>query len=81
MNEMLTIGGSIEKGVKVKPCKAHCKVFEDNAGAMGYVICYGGLKCRLDFTLMHRITESAKMRPKQTKHPNIKYNHFREEVS
>jgi hypothetical protein len=40
--------------------KVHCKVFEDNAGAI-------------------EITTVPKMRPR-TKHLNIKYHHFREEV-
>ena len=51
-----------EKGIKVnaKPCKVHCKVFEDNEGAI-------------------EIAKVPKMRPR-TKHLNIKYHHFREEV-
>jgi len=40
--------------------KVHCKVFEDNAGAI-------------------EIANVPKMRPR-TKHLNIKYHHFREEV-
>ena len=40
--------------------KIHCKVFEDNAGAI-------------------EIANVPKMRPR-TKHLNIKYHHFREEV-
>jgi len=40
--------------------KVHCKVFEDNAGAI-------------------EIATVPKMRPR-TKHLNIKYHHFREEV-
>jgi hypothetical protein len=40
--------------------KIHCKVFEDNAGAI-------------------EIANIPKMRPR-TKHLNIKYHHFREEV-
>ena len=40
--------------------KIHCKVFEDNAGAI-------------------EIANVLKMRPR-TKHLNIKYHHFREEV-
>jgi hypothetical protein len=40
--------------------KIHCKVFEDNAGAI-------------------EIANLPKMRPR-TKHLNIKYHHFREEV-
>jgi len=42
------------------PPKIHCKVFEDNAGAI-------------------EIANVTKMRPR-TKHLNIKYHHFREEV-
>jgi hypothetical protein len=51
-----------KKGIKVnaKPCKVHCKVFEDNEGAI-------------------EIAMVPKMRPR-TKHLNIKYHHFREEV-
>jgi hypothetical protein len=51
-----------KKGIKVsaKPCKVHCKVFEDNEGAI-------------------EIAKVPKMRPR-TKHLNIKYHHFREEV-
>jgi len=41
--------------------KIHCKVFEDNTGAI-------------------EIAKVPKMRPR-TKHLNIKYHHFREEVS
>ncbi len=44
-----------------KPYKAHCKVFENNEGAI-------------------EIAEMPKMRPR-TKHLNIKYYHFKEEVS
>jgi hypothetical protein len=40
--------------------RIHCKVFEDNAGAI-------------------EIANIPKMRPR-TKHLNIKYHHFREEV-
>jgi hypothetical protein len=40
--------------------RIHCKVFEDNAGAI-------------------EIANVPKMRPR-TKHLNIKYHHFREEV-
>jgi hypothetical protein len=40
--------------------RVHCKVFEDNAGAI-------------------EIAKVPKMRPR-TKHLNIKYHHFREEV-
>jgi hypothetical protein len=51
-----------KRGIKVnaKPCKVHCKVFEDNEGAI-------------------EIAKVPKMRPR-TKHLNIKYHHFREEV-
>ena len=51
-----------ERGIKInaKPCKVHCKVFEDNEGAI-------------------EIAKVPKMRPR-TKHLNIKYHHFREEV-
>ena len=51
-----------EKGIKVnaKPCKVHCKVFEDSEGAI-------------------EMAKVPKMRPR-TKHLNIKYHHFREEV-
>ena len=52
-----------QRGMKInaKPCKVHCKVFEDNEGAI-------------------EIAKVPKMRPR-TKHLNIKYHHFREEVS
>jgi hypothetical protein len=52
-----------QRGIKInaKPCKVHCKVFEDNEGAI-------------------EIAKVPKMRPR-TKHLNIKYHHFREEVS
>ncbi len=52
-----------QRGMKIKtiPCKVHCKVFEDNEGAI-------------------KITKVPKMRPR-TKHLNIKYHHFREEVN
>jgi len=43
-----------------EPTKIHCKVFEDNEGAI-------------------EIAKVPKMRPR-TKHLNIKYHHFREEV-
>jgi hypothetical protein len=46
--------------VLTKPPKIHCKVFEDNEGAI-------------------EIAKVPKMRPR-TKHLNIKYHHFREEV-
>ena len=46
--------------VLTNPPKIHCKVFEDNAGAI-------------------EIAKVPKMRPR-TKHLNIKYHHFREEV-
>jgi hypothetical protein len=46
--------------VLTTPPKIHCKVFEDNAGAI-------------------EIAKVPKMRPR-TKHLNIKYHHFREEV-
>ena len=51
-----------QKGITVdaNPCKIHCKVFEDNEGAI-------------------KIAKVPKMRPR-TKHLNIKYHHFREEV-
>jgi hypothetical protein len=51
-----------QKGITVEanPCKIHCKVFEDNEGAI-------------------EIAKVPKMRPR-TKHLNIKYHHFREEV-
>jgi hypothetical protein len=51
-----------KKGIKInaKPCKVHCKIFEDNEGAI-------------------EIAKVPKMRP-STKHLNIKYHHFREEV-
>jgi hypothetical protein len=51
-----------DHGIKVltKPPKIHCKVFEDNEGAI-------------------EIAKVPKMRPR-TKHLNIKYHHFREEV-
>jgi hypothetical protein len=66
MREVLPIMWLLEeaqkKGIKVsaKPCKVHCKVFEDNEGAI-------------------EIAKVPKMRPR-TKHLNIKYHHFREEV-
>jgi hypothetical protein len=66
MREVLPIIWLLEEakhhGVPVlnaKP-KVHCKVFEDNAGAI-------------------EIANVPKMRPR-TKHLNIKYHHFREEV-
>ncbi len=46
--------------VLTNPPKIHCKVFEDNAGAI-------------------EIAKVPKMRPR-TKHLNIKYHHFKEEV-
>jgi hypothetical protein len=46
--------------VITKPPKIHCKVFEDNEGAI-------------------EIAKVPKMRSR-TKHLNIKYHHFREEV-
>jgi hypothetical protein len=46
--------------VLITPPKIHCKVFEDNEGAI-------------------EIAKVPKMRPR-TKHINIKYHHFREEV-
>ena len=46
--------------VNAKSFKIHCKVFEDNEGAI-------------------EIARVPKMRPR-TKHLNIKYHHFREEV-
>jgi hypothetical protein len=51
-----------QQGIHVinEPPKIHCKVFEDNAGAI-------------------EIANVPKMRPR-TKHLNIKYHHFREEV-
>ena len=51
-----------ERGVQAnaRPCRVHCKVFEDNEGAI-------------------EIAKVPKMRPR-TKHLNIKYHHFREEV-
>ena len=51
-----------QKGITVdaNPCKIHCKIFEDNEGAI-------------------EIAKVPKMRPR-TKHLNIKYHHFREEV-
>jgi hypothetical protein len=66
MREVLPIMWLLEevqkRGIKVnaKPCKVHCKVFEDNEGAI-------------------EIAKVPKMRPR-TKHLNIKYHHFREEV-
>jgi hypothetical protein len=66
MRELLPIMWLLEeaqkKGIKInaKPCKVHCKVFEDNEGAI-------------------EIAKVPKMRPR-TKHLNIKYHHFREEV-
>jgi hypothetical protein len=50
------------KGITVnaKPCRIHCRIFEDNEGAI-------------------EIAKVPKMRPR-TKHLNIKYHHFREEV-
>jgi len=66
MREVLPIIWLLEEarqfGIPVlnaKP-KVHCKVFEDNAGAI-------------------EIANVPKMRPR-TKHLNIKYHHFREEV-
>jgi hypothetical protein len=66
MREVLPIMWLLEetqkKQIKVnaKPCKVHCKVFEDNEGAI-------------------EMAKAPKMRPR-TKHLNIKYHHFREEV-
>ena len=66
MREVLPIMWLLEEagqqGIRMlnaKP-KVHCKVFEDNAGAI-------------------EIANVPKMRPR-TKHLNIKYHHFREEV-
>jgi hypothetical protein len=66
MREVLPLMWLLEevqsRGIKVnaRPCKIHCKVFEDNEGAI-------------------EIAKVPKMRPR-TKHLNIKYHHFREEV-
>jgi hypothetical protein len=66
MREVLPIMWLLEeaqkKGIKVnvKPGKVHCKVFENNEGAI-------------------EIAKVPKMRSR-TKHLNIKYHHFSEEV-
>ena len=67
MREVLPIIWLIEEakqqGISVLNAtpKVHCKVFEDNAGAI-------------------EIANVPRMRPR-TKHLNIKYHHFREEVN
>jgi hypothetical protein len=66
MREVLPIiwilqeAGDYGISINTKKPKVHCRVFEDNAGAI-------------------EIANVPKMRPK-TKHLNIKYHHFREEV-